>query len=121
MLFDPLNGDIYVSGTQIFVINPASNTVVATIEGGGGPLTLDTKNGELFSTGNGEVFIVDTTTNSLKTILSSTVTSRNLVYDPFTDQVYGVGVTPTDYPEMIIIQASTNELCESDLPSTERL
>lgn len=100
-LFDPSNGNIYVTNPgdsdsrvcgNVSVINGSTNTVIATVPAGlfPGDLTLDSVNGDIYvaNTDSNNVTVIATSTNSVVASIPVGVSPEGLTFDPRNGDIY---------------------------------
>ncbi len=115
VLYDPMNGDIYVSGTSpnlahdnVTIISTASNTVIGTVDllnqSQSWGMTLDTTNGFIYVTDSQSynVSVIDGATNTFVTNIRVIGFPEAAAYDSANNEVY-----VTNHSGTIIIDPTT--------------
>ncbi len=118
VLYDPLNGDVYVSGSSanltqdnITIINPATNTVSGYVDLLGQAqswgMALDTQNGYLYVADSQayNVSVINGATNTLVTNIPVTGFSSSVAYDSITNMIY-----VTNYTSTVFINPATESV-----------
>ena len=113
LLVDPIKGVAYVVGSSVYVVDPATATITATIplSATANTATLNPGKSRLYVvTSNSEVYVINTSTNKIVTSFTSLYNPTNgVAANPVTGKYYVIG-DELGWPHVGVYSGTTNKL-----------